>query len=123
MFCNVLQFPSLHEHMLYFFLLVKVVRCDLQKWLEAGKGSIIHQQINGANVLQGGLCGPPVCQVYTHRGDGCTLGEGAKTRHVSADHRRSLNTISLYESFDRPTLLIHSTVSKTFKLTHLQLMD
>lgn len=76
---DVLQLPSYHERILCFFLLVKEVRCDLQKWLEAGKGSIIHQQINGANILQGGLCSPPVCQVYTHWGDGCTLGERTKT--------------------------------------------
>lgn len=52
---------------------VKLVGCDLQKWLQVGIGSVIHQQINGANILQGCLCGPPVCQVHTHRGDGGTL--------------------------------------------------
>lgn len=58
---------------LYEILLVKLVRRDLQEWLQAGIGGVIHQQVDGANVLQRLLRGPPVCQVHAHRRDGRTL--------------------------------------------------
>lgn len=64
----------------YLVLLVKLVRCDIQKGLQAGTGSIINKQINGANSLQGQLRGLPVCQVHTHWDDGGTLEED--TAHV-----------------------------------------
>lgn len=62
-----------HENFLYFVSLVKLVGGDLQKRLQGGIGSVIHQEIDGADVPQGCLRGLPIRQVHTYRGDGCTL--------------------------------------------------
>lgn len=50
----------LQQSILYLVLLVKLVGGDLQKRLQVGTGSVIHQQVNGADFLQGCLRGPPI---------------------------------------------------------------
>lgn len=61
-------------------LLVKLVRCNLQNWRQLCTRSVVDQKINGADVLQAGLRGLPVCQVDTHRDDGRTLGRFTNTK-------------------------------------------
>jgi len=69
-----LQLTSL-KSLKYLVLLVKLVGRDLQKRLQTGTAGVVHQQVDGADGLQGRRRGPPVRQVHTHRGDGRTLGE------------------------------------------------
>lgn len=47
-------------------LLVKLLWRDLQKGLQRGERSIVHQQVHGTDIFQGRLRGPPVGEVYTH---------------------------------------------------------
>lgn len=92
------------------FSLVELVWCDLQKRLQSGEGCVVHQQVDGAHVLQGRLRGPPVCQVHTYRGDGGTLRGGAQQRGWCRAEREG------GEGGGEQLVLIHTIMNSVYKI-------
>lgn len=67
---------------MWFALLVKLLRRDLEKGLQGGDRSIVHQQVHGTDIFQGRLRAPPVGKVYTHGSDRGTL-EIKDIKHIT----------------------------------------